>query len=176
MKKDDDGEVVKEGHCDCDDGWTGDKCNTEIIYESTILALSPSEQQRGTLRCANDLFTFVDEYNGPYDTVVPVEVDWCGGIFHSPRYRMGGSRQLKSSSRTEVREIVVGAVVSRKDVRSPACLLELEGAALDLDDMKWKEKDKLYRTTTIVDVPCDRTAVVRAVEDTETKSRSRKFQ
>ena len=173
------GAVVKQGQCDCDDGWTGRTCNTEIVYETTLVVLSPTTQQRGTLRCANDMASFVDNFDGPYDPVVPVEVDWCGGRFRAPTFRMGGGRQLKSSS-TEVREIVVGAVVSRRDVTNPDCLAELENAALDLDDMKWKDQDRLWRSgdPILVDVgPCDGRAVVLAVEsDVSRKSRSRQLQ
>ena len=167
--------VLKQGKCDCDDEYTGRKCDTEIMYEFTILALSPSNQQRGSLRCFNDMASFVENYHGAYDRPVePFEVDWCGGRFHQPRFsRMAGCRQLKSSS-TEVREIVVAVVLSRGDVRSSSCLAELENAALDLDDMKWKDQDKLWRTTTVVDVgPCDGHAVVLAIKDTKSK-KSRK--
>ena len=69
----------------------------------------------------------------------------------------------------------------RGDVRSPACLAELENAALDLDHMKWKDQDRLWRSgdPILVDVgACDGRAVVLAVEsDTRSrKSRSRQLQ
>ena len=173
------GVVTKQGRCDCDKGWTGRRCNTEIVYEVTILAMSPSDRQRGTLRCANDMANFVDDYSGPPDTVVPVVVDWCGGRFRPPTFRMGGGRQLKSSS-TEVRQIFVGVVVGRGDVRNPGCLAELENAALDLDDMRWRDLDSLWRSgdPTLVDVgACDGRAVVLAVESgtRSRKSRSRQL-